>query len=220
MTENELERKFADFLVHEKGFSRDSLAWEVALSSEGGGQAYRVDLAAIDPLRNEFLALFEVKAKREPRLLREAVVQLAQYKRVLQKPQVPAYLVFPPIETSRLDFEISEVLENADTKEVYLSEFPTYAGLVSSDKAAEKVSQDKKIRSTVDEFKLMCFALAGVVTVLFLLDASDTFSITTQQLTLGGIAVFLLLLPYAAKFKMLGVEFERYGASERGQGEP
>ncbi|NNN20069.1 MAG: hypothetical protein HKL84_09500 [Acidimicrobiaceae bacterium] len=49
---------------------------------------------------------------------------------------------------------------------------------------------------------------------MFGLDVSGVVQLTIKQLALAGVAGVLLVLPFAAKLKMLGVEFERYVPKE------
>lgn len=213
MNERDLQTTLLDFLVLEKSYPREAL--RQGLSIGGDGKNYRVDIGLLDLRRNEIVGLFEVKSSRKGRPLREAVSQLLQYKRALGKNNVPAYLVFPPIETSSLDFEIVQVLDDGDTVDVYRADFPKYDTLIASDSASLKSERTRKVSTAVDRFKFVSFALAAITLLLLLLDVLNIFTATAQQLILGAVIIGLVLLPYAAKFKMLGVEFERYKPEEK-----
>jgi hypothetical protein len=52
--------------------------------------------------------------------------------------------------------------------------------------------------------------LAVLVAIILLLVIFSVFKFSSQQLTLLGIVIGLLVIPYAAKFKLLGMEFERH----------
>lgn len=199
-----------DYLVTEKAYPKSELQLQVALGTGGEGRTYRADLAILDSRRSEVIALIEVKKSRDHKALRGAVSQLLHYRRLLGKPHVPLYLFFEPPPGSGKQFDISQVLPDGDTKEVYPSEFPSYDALVSGDKTGEKSARSSAFRSTVDTFQVTCVCLAIVAVILFGLDISGVLQLSTKQLALAGIAGALLVLPFAAKFKMLGVEFERH----------
>jgi hypothetical protein len=156
------------------------------------------------------LALIEVKKSRDHKALRAAVSQLLHYRRLLGKPHVPLYLFFEPPPGSAKRFEISQILPDGDTKEIAPAEFPSYDALVSGDKTAKKAARATAVRSAVDTFQVTCIGLAVAVVVLLGLDLSGILQLNTKQLALAGIAGALLILPFAAKFKMLGIEFERH----------
>lgn len=213
MNERELQAKFIDFLRLEKAFPDSAIRSEVSIVDIEGKVKYQADIALIDPRRNEFIALIEIKSKREHRPLRSAVAQLLEYGRDLQKPHLPLYLISPPIENSNRVFEIDQVLPNGDVNEVYPDEFPGYDALVAGDKAASKTRMTQKVTHVADNFRTLCWILCGAVLIILALDISNIFVLNTRQLTLIAVAAGLAILPYAAKFKLLGVEFERLNGS-------
>lgn len=210
MEERNFEASIFDFLVFEKAYPHSEIQMEAALGSGKDGSRYRADLAILDSKRNEVIALIEAKRSRENRTLRLAVAQLMQYRRVLDKPYVPLYLFFPPIQGSGKRFEISQVLPDGDLKEIYLAEFPSYDALVSIDKSNKKSARTVAVRNTFDTFKLTCIFLSFLAAIVFGLDVFKVIELSIKQLTLAGISGALLILPFAAKFKMLGIEFERH----------
>ncbi len=210
MNERALEARVYDWLITEKSYPKDELQLEAAIDTGKQGRTYRADLAVLDSRRSEFISLIEVKRVREHKALRDAVAQLLHYRRILGKPHIPIYLFFPPIEGTKKSFEIAQVLSDGDTKEVFPNEFPSYDALVSRDKAGKKATRGTAVRSAVDTFQITCVGLSILVAIVLGLDVAGVLQLSSKQLLLGGIAAALLLLPYAAKFKMLGVEFERH----------
>jgi hypothetical protein len=220
MVEREFEASVFDFLVFEKAYPHSEIQMEATLGSGAGGTHYRADLAILDSKRNEIIALIEAKHSREHRALRLAVGQLMQYRRVLDKPYVPLYLFFPPFQGSGKRFDISQVMPDGEMKEIYPDEFPAYDALVSIDRSNKKAARVVAVRASFDTFKVTCISLSIVAAVLLALDAFNVLQLSIKQLALAGISGALLILPFAAKFKMLGVEFERRDPSESPGSEP
>ncbi len=220
MDERQLEASVYEYLVHEKSYPKDALQTESAIGRSPDGRSYRADLAILDPIRSEVVALIEVKRVRERAPLRNAVAQLLQYRRILGKPHIPLYLFFPPLSGSGKKFDIAQVLPDGNTKELYLNEFPTFDALISGDKSNEKAAKTAAVRSTVDTFQLTCVLLSIVTTILLALDVSEIVQLNSKQLILACISGGLLVLPFAAKFKMLGVEFERHNPRSEKPDEP
>jgi hypothetical protein len=210
MNEREFEASVYDYLVLEKAYPKSELQVEAAVGQGADGARYRADLAVLDSTRSEIICLIEVKRSREHRALRSAIAQLLQYRRVLGKPHIPLYLFFPPVEGSAARFAIAQVLPDGDTKEIFPVEFPDYDALVAADKSGKKASRTVNFRAAVDTFQLTCILLSLAVAIVFALDVSGIVQLTIKQLALAGVAGALLILPFAAKLKMLGVEFERH----------
>lgn len=137
-----------------------------------------------------------------------------QYRRILGKPYIPLYLFFPPLSEQGKAFQIAQVLPDGDTKEIFSGEFPSYDALVAGDKTSTKATRTATFKATVDTFQLTCICLSIVVTVLLILDVANILKLSTKQLGLAGLAAVLLVLPFAAKLKMLGIEFERHNPTK------
>ena len=214
MNERNTEASVYDYLVLEKAYPKSEILLEAVIGSGSEGGACRADLAIIDSRRSEIIALIEVKGSRDHKALRSAISQLLQYRRILGKPHIPLYLFFPPLSGSGHRFDISQILPDGDTKEVFPDEFPTYDALIGGDKSGQKAARTANVRDAVDTFQLTCVLLSSVVAIMFGLDVSGVVQLTIKQLALAGVAGALLVLPFAAKLKMLGVEFERYVPKE------
>lgn len=210
MEEREFEKGVYEYLLLDKAYPKSELQVEAALGHSSDGRQYRADLAVLDSKRSEVIALVEVKRSREHKALRSAISQLLHYRRLLGKSYVPLYLFFPPLPGSGKRFDIAQILPGGETKDIHPDEFPSYDALVSGDMSSTKAARTAAVRGTVDRFQIICTCLAIAVAIAFALDVSGVLQLTTKQLALAGISGLLLILPFAAKFKMLGVEFERY----------
>jgi hypothetical protein len=76
------------------------------------------------------------------------------------------------------------------------------------------VARKANVRDAIDTFQLTCILLSLTVIVIFGLDVAGVVQLTVKQFALAGVAGALLVLPFAAKLKMLGVEFERHVPKE------
>ncbi len=214
MEERQSEASAFEYLVLDKAYPRSEVQLQAAIARGPEGRSYRADIAVLDSRRSEIIALIEVKGSREHKALRNAIAQLLQYRRVLGKPHVPLYLFFPPLPGSTRRFEIVQVLPDGDTKEVYPDEFPTYDALIAGDRSSGKAARVANARAAIDTFQLTCILLSLLVVAIFTLDVTGVLQLTVKQLALAGVAGALLILPFAAKLKMLGVEFERHVPKE------
>ncbi|RYE40109.1 MAG: hypothetical protein EOP24_42055 [Hyphomicrobiales bacterium] len=214
MSERESELSVFEYLVLDKAYPRSEIQLEAALSDGPEGKGYRADLAILDSRRSEIIGLIEVKGSREHKALRSAISQLLQYRRILGKPYVPLYLFFPPLPGSGRRFDIAHVLPDGNTKDVFPDEFPNYDALVAADKSGGKATRTANVRSAIDTFRLTCILMSLAVVVIFGLDVAGIVQLTVKPLALAGVAGALLILPFAAKLKMLGVEFERHVPKE------
>ena len=88
--------------------------------------------------------------------------------------------------------------------------FPSFNSLLTGGRAQNKVEAKSKSNRVTDSFSLACRLSAFVVSIILVLDIVGLYKFSSQQLTLLGIFIGLLVIPYAAKFKLLGMEFERY----------
>jgi len=208
--DREFSASVLEYLTLEKAYPRSELQVEATIGSGADGRHYRVDLAVLDSRRSEIVALIEMKRYRERQILRSAISQLLHYRRVLDKPYIPLYLFFVSLPGSGKRFEIAQVLPDGDTKEIYPHEFPSYDTLLKSDKSSKKAARTAAVRATVDTFQFTCVGLSVAVAIVLGLDTSGLLELTTKQLALAGVSGALLVLPFAAKFKMLGVEFKRH----------
>src|SRR5690606_23431645 len=111
--------------------------------------------------------------------------------------------------------EIAQVLPDGDTKQIHDDDFPAYEALVSGDVTSRKANRRAKVGVTLDTFHKTCIWLAVVTGLVLIADIAGWLELTTKQLVLAGIGAALLILPFTAKLKLLGVEFERHIPKER-----
>ena len=123
------------------------------------------------------------------------------------------YLVWPGDNPSNL-FLIKQVFDKDTAKDIPQADFPEFQTLVLGETAKWKAGQDKETKKTVDSFLKICWLLAFAVGCIFVMDVNKWVDLKIEQLTLLGVAVGLAVAPFAAKFKFLGMEWERYNPTK------
>src|SRR5580692_5460447 len=102
MTENELARKFGEFLTAKKGYPKESILTQSPIGDSSrtntSGKRYVADMMLLDLERGVYLALIEVKVNEF--IVPAAISQIRRYLTILQKPSMPAYLITAAKETT------------------------------------------------------------------------------------------------------------------------
>lgn len=204
---NEVE--VSEYLLNElkrQGYPESSIRFEFVVSS-GNGQRQHIDVAIIDPDSNDVIAIIEVKRGTRDGVLNSAARQVLSYAKLL--PSNPLSLVY----VFNGDSKQIGTVNNEDGFITLIPEFPPFNSLRTGGRAQNKVEVKNKSNRVTDSFSFSCYVLAFLVAIILVLDISEIYKFSSQQLILLGIFIGLLIIPYAAKFKLLGMEFERY--SER-----
>ena len=203
MNELQLRSMFVKNLANEKGYADSSLRAELLLPKNA-----RVDLVSLNTDDDTITSIFEFKSTTSNRTLKDAASQLLNYKKLLGGTNVPAYIVTPSDGDEAL-FNIYAVTDSGELEFIKFSDFPSYITLISSEKALNKSKNKAETKDTIDKFKMLCFSISIITLILLVLDIADTLKLTSGQLSLLAISIALALIPFAAKLKILGIEFER-----------
>ncbi len=67
----------------------------------------------------------------------------------------------------------------------------------------------------MDYFQIACWMSATIVILITVLDVCGKINISATQLGLIGVSIALIIMPFARKLKILGVEFERLTADKK-----
>ena len=202
MKEIEIQQNLIKKLI-ESGYPESSIRQELAVTM-GENKRGRIDIAIIDSLSSDVIAIFEVKARISDKYIDMASQQVINYSKFL--PSAPlAYIYLQENGITKILQVDESTLESTE-----IQKLPSFETLIIGDKAQSKIEAKQKSKKTIDGFKLACYTLAVVVFLILFLDVFSIYKFTTQQLSLLGIFIGLLIMPYAAKFKLLGMEFERY----------
>ncbi|MDD5569650.1 MAG: type I restriction enzyme HsdR N-terminal domain-containing protein [Bacteroidales bacterium] len=195
-------KRVTDFLI-QHGYPEESIMLEWKVSSK-----YRVDMAVIDNISKRPVALFEFKRQRRKESENIAIEQLKKYAEILGDDTIPLYLVFGADNTE--GFEIYFLTED-NGKEVLklIPTIPQFRNLKNSflSKAVSKNEKDKK--KFFNWFRFICWFLASIIFLLLYFDFKGCISITTERLGIIAIIIGLVIVPFARKLKILGLEFER-----------
>ena len=68
---------------------------------------------------------------------------------------------------------------------------------------------ERKRENTLNYFQVICWVVAFLLFIVLLLDILKIVSMTPERLALVGGIVALVIIPFAKKLRILGVEFER-----------
>lgn len=192
------------------GYPEESLAIEWPV-----GDRYRVDLAVIDPDTNKIIALFEFKKRKTQESINMAIRQLEAFSKAIKDEQVPKYVVFgkegkPSFEIYHLKEDIFEGVE----KTMKIEKIPDFS-IFKNRKIRQIITQKQEDReTTLNYFGIICWFMALIVFLLLILDFLELIHINPERLTLIGVTVGLIIIPFVSKLKILGVEFERLKEKE------
>lgn len=209
-SEAKLAATFTAFLL-DKGFPDSSLIYEPLLKGSDG-RLYRPDFLIVDPIRNERIAIIEVKG-RVPENYRALQSQVEKYKQVLGEPNLPVFLVVPSVNDSKYPFDVYALNSENKLQKFDLGLFPVFSALSSNQLAEKKQDLKQEEKEVVDSFKRISYITVSVLVVLLIADficsLNNITLLTVERLTLLGGAVALVVIPFAQKFKGLGIEWER-----------
>ncbi|MDO6420857.1 type I restriction enzyme HsdR N-terminal domain-containing protein [Saccharophagus degradans] len=185
------------------GYPDESIRFEFVVNSSSGQRNY-IDVAIIDPDTNDVVAIIEVKNGVKGNALSSAARQVASYAKLL--PSSPLSLVY----VFEGDAKQIGIVNESDGGVTLIQSLPSFNSLLTGGRAQNKVEAKSKSSRITDRFSIVCYLLACLVAAILALDITGTYKFSSQQLTLLGIFIGLLVIPFAAKFKLLGMEFERY----------
>ncbi|WAG13851.1 type I restriction enzyme HsdR N-terminal domain-containing protein [Aeromonas hydrophila] len=188
--------------LKELGYPESSIRQEFVVQIDRN-QRKHIDIAILDPDSNDVIAIIEVKSGSKPRALENAAQQVASYARVFPSAPLPLVYISDGKQT------IIGVVDEDDASVKLLPELPEFSSLLKGDRAQQKLNTKTKTTRTTDRFTFSCYFMALLVSVILIFDVIGFYKFSSQQLSLLFLFIGLLVIPYAAKFKLLGMEFER-----------
>ncbi len=206
------ERLFAEHLI-KIGYPKDSFVYGDNWIPVEGRRVYGPDFLIIDPVRKEKLAVIEVKDC-DIGKGRSIYQDLDLWRKAVDRPEIPIYLVARSASAADDDpLTLYTFDEDGTAHQIDLDLFPSFGSLSNLGSSVRKDKLEDKTKRTIDSFKILTRILAFFITAVLLVDVYLSFEniklLTAERLSLLGIVVALLLLPYVQKFKGLGVEWER-----------
>ena len=204
-----VETQFFEYLL-KRGYPRDAITFEPYL-----GERLRPDFAITDPVLDQRLAYIEVKNRLMPNGMHQAFKQLKTYASAAKAVGASAYLAIPSEKpTIEEPFDFYYVDKNDSVKLLPTELLPTYHSLLSDVVATRKAQIETSQEQTKDYFRITCWILAAVVFILIVVDFVCNLNaievMNATRLIMLGISVALIVIPYAQKLKILGIEYERY----------
>lgn len=208
INENTLKESFINYLIEHR-YPQDSIVLEWMISKH-----HRADMVIIDKDTSKIIALFEFKIKKSDNVLPMAAKQVLNYLNALSDTDIPTYIVLFEIEKS--NFSIYQVNFDVNKNETIdlIPEIPKYELLKNKSLKKVILENEKRKSSTFNVFALLCWVMAALTTTLLILDFSNLLEINTQRLALMGIVIALVIVPFASKLNILGLEFERLKEKE------
>lgn len=201
---------FSAFLK-KKGYPEGSLIYQPSVKGTDG-RSYKPDFLIVDPIRNERIAIIEVK-NMAPNSLHMLKAQGERFKKILGDLTLPIFIVIPNSNVSKYPFDIYVVNSDGEIEKVGFELFPDFLALSSNQVAGEKQDLKKEKERTTNTFQVFSYVTAFFFVVLIIVDFIYSLNgmtlLTAERLTLLGGAAALVIIPFAQKFKELGIEWER-----------
>lgn len=211
----QLERYTAEkFIKYLKahGYPESSIAVEYQLDGR-----YMVDIAILDMNKNIPIQLFEIKSEKSPEMIKIGKEQLKKHLSFLKNKNIPTYLVFPKGKEPFFDIvniNTSYILHRQEINEN--NTFVLNYHAQRNARIAEEVENVKnKKENVVDNFKVTCWILAFIALIIGILVKLKIFGLDTTDLIIISIVIALILVPFASKLKILGIEFERLKSDDK-----
>jgi hypothetical protein len=94
----------------------------------------------------------------------------------------------------------------------------TYDGQVALDSNQKQMVTDQQ-QTVTGQLKWICWVLAAAVAALGLIDFfwEEKSILNPSRLALVGVVIGLVILPFAQRLKLLGIEFERAGSNHQSE---
>jgi hypothetical protein len=200
--EIDVSKRLAEYLI-QHGYPEDSIILEWKISDR-----YWVDLAVIDNMSKKPVALFESKRQRNKRSETISIEQLKKYSDVIGDKTIPLYLVFGADNADGFEMFFLGV---EDAKEVLkpIQTIPQFKNLMNNFLSKAVTKNEREKQSTFNWFKFICWLLAFLIAFLLFFDFNGCLSITPERLGMIAIIIGLVIVPFARKLSILGLEFER-----------
>jgi len=208
-------KSFISYLK-EHGYPEESIATEYKIGNN------RIDIAVIDPKTKLPIQIFELKARKNEAIRNMGKKQLQNYLSQLDNENVPAYLVFPSdnepgfeIESVRKSLNIdNEIVAEAQSSIISLNNRLNYIGNRNA-RISEKVEiVSKQKGKTINALNWICWLSCPIVLIIGILNYLKVLKLTAIDISFLASVIGLLIIPFASKLKILGIELERYKKEE------
>lgn len=209
INESEMARNFIDYLKN-NGYPEESITAEYAISEN-----IRADIVIIDPSTRIPVQLFELKKIKNKSTIDYGIKQIKASLSQLENKNIPAYIVFPSDEDDH-NFEIIDmnsikpIEESPINQAINKSTILNYKAQKNARINEEANIVKGKKKTTLDIFSFICWFIAFCLVLVIIMTKLKMFSIDANDMIIIGAIIALVLMPFASKLKVLGIEFERY----------
>lgn len=169
----EVQKAFIDFLINEKEYSEDCLAFESIVGSDSKN-IYRADLIIFDIFEKQYLSLIEFKNHINQNTLNNAIKQVSKYIEIIDNPDLPVFLVGGKDK----NFEIYILRNSSVWEKIEKEDFPTFKKLLKSISTKEMLREAENMRKEVEMkkrfqrnkslaslFSIIVAVIGGIITV-------------------------------------------------------
>jgi len=178
------------------------------------GDLIQPDILIADPERDTPLAVIEIVRPRERDQPNVIAQKLVRFMPVLETKGVAVFAcVVDTANKSEPRLQFHQLSSDGTVSEIDKSVFPSFEELSARMRLHALQSFGVSSETAGNRFDLVCRILAGIAFALlitdFLVTAEGFVFLTWERLSLIAALMILIALPYAARFKLLGFEFER-----------
>lgn len=207
---SKIEKEFSEYLMT-IGYPKDCIVYEPAFFAADGRKRYRPDFLIVDPVKKERLAIIEIKATNQIDS-KNTYEQLRAYSKAVGNDNIPVFLVTPS-QNQMFPFDLHIFNIDGGLIPTDFALFPTFPALTAEDTAERKTELRTEKTRTTETFQnvswVLAFLLFGIIVADFVCAQYDIVLLTTERMALLGAVVALIVIPYAQKFKGLGIEWEK-----------
>jgi hypothetical protein len=215
----QVEERLIELLKIRLGVPDEAILLDPVFTNAKGVQGCRPDVVIIDPATKEALAILEVKSRLTEDKKAKYREQVASYADIDPERRLPTYLVTGK-DDGGVRFDL--LTQENDFEEVGENAIPTYASLKASNITVKLNAVQIEQKRSADSFRMLCNLAAILSMILFALDVyfkdfhKPPFELlnSSRMILLGAVAA-LIIIPYAQKFKGLGIEYERIVSSAK-----
>jgi hypothetical protein len=208
--ESEITATFIEYLK-QNGYPENSITADYIV-----GERNRADVVIIDPKTRIPLEVYEIKNSKSSKNIQSGKEQVLKYLTLLNNKNIPAYLVFP--NESEPFFEIVDIndISGTDIDRTINKAIDLNYLILKNSRINQEINEiQKQKKNTFDNFKLVCWILSLIIVCIEILIKTKLLSVDVSDLALIGVAIALVLMPFASKLKILGIEFERFSIDEK-----
>lgn len=105
-------------------------------------------------------------------------------------------------------FDIHVYKEDRSFEKIPNEDLPSYNNFTTKKSVEDLNRIETKKKKSLDGFQRACYGLALIVSGTLVSKMAGWITVTSEDLGLIGVIVALVIIPNAAKLKLLGVEYE------------